>query len=99
MSLNVSLLLNVAGELVTEIMEKTEVFNVFSALVFTGKSYLQVSWAPATTEKVWSKEELSLVKEEQVREHLNRLMYTVHGTRWNLKEADPCHCGANPDYL
>lgn len=73
MRVNVSLLLNMAGELVTKDMKKTEVLNIFSASDFTDKICLQESPALATTAKVWSKEELSLVEKEQVREHLNRL--------------------------
>lgn len=71
--MNVSLLLNIAGDLVTTDMKKTEVLNVFSASDFTDKICLEESQAPPTTRKVWSKEELSLLEEEQVREHLNRL--------------------------
>lgn len=73
MRVNVSLLLNMAGDLVTEDMKKTEVLNVFSASDFTDKICLQESPALATTAKVCSKEELSFVEKEQVREHLNRL--------------------------
>jgi len=43
----------------------------YFALVFAGKTSLQESYAPETRGQVWHKEDLSLVEEDQVREHLN----------------------------
>lgn len=59
-----------AGDHVTKNMERSMFLITFYALVFTGKICLQESWAP---EKVWNKDDLPLVEEDQVREHLNRL--------------------------
>lgn len=59
-----------AGDHVTKNMEKSMFLITFYALVFTDKICLQESWAP---EKVWNKDDLPLVEEDQVREHLNRL--------------------------
>ena len=43
---NVGPLLNGAGNLVTQDMEKVEVLNIFSTSVFTGKTSLQASGRP-----------------------------------------------------
>lgn len=62
-------LLNWAGALVTKDMEMAKVLNAFFILVFTGMTCLQESQAPVTHGKVWNNEELSLVEDNQVREH------------------------------
>lgn len=56
----------------TKDTEKTEVLNAF-ALVFTGKTGTEQSQAFEMSGKVWSKEDLALVEEDQIREHLNKL--------------------------
>lgn len=53
-------------------MEKTWVFNVFSASVSTCKTN-QKSKAPETHDKAWSRGDLPFVKKDHVREHLNSL--------------------------
>lgn len=68
---NAGLLLNSTRNRVT--MEKSKVSIAFFALVFTAKNCLQESQAVKTTGKVWSKENLPFVKEDQARKHLNRL--------------------------
>jgi len=40
--------------------------------VFTGKAVLRQFEAPEISGKLWSKEGLSLVEQDQVREHLNK---------------------------
>lgn len=50
---------------------KAKVIDVFSALVFMGKSAFRESQSPENTRKTWSKEDLSLVEEVQIRGHLN----------------------------
>lgn len=60
-------LLSGAGNLVTNGMEETEVFRVFFASVFSGKTSLQE--APETQRKVWSREDLPLVEKGLVRKH------------------------------
>jgi len=65
-------LLNDARVLVTKDMKKDSVLNDFFTSVLTGKTGSQQSQAPETKAKVWSKKDLPLVKQEQVREHLDR---------------------------
>lgn len=56
--------------------------KAFYVWVLSGKICLQESWAP---EKVWKKDELPLVEEDQIREHLNRLDVTeIHPDRIHL---------------
>lgn len=62
---NISLLLIRAGNVVTENTEKT--------LVFTAKTHLWESQVPETHRKVWSKEELPSVDEDQIGEYLKKL--------------------------
>ena len=57
---NVGPLLNEAGDLVTQDMEKAEVLNAFFASVFTSKTGLQESLAPETRGKGCSKEDVFL---------------------------------------
>lgn len=69
------LLLNGAVYLVMEDVEKAELFNAFLpwsllvrlTFISSKKVFLQ------TIRKVWRKKHIPLVKEDQVREHLNRL--------------------------
>jgi len=70
--INVGLLLNVARNLVSKDMQKTGILNVFSIFVFTCMNYLNVSQGPMSRGKVQNKEYLLPVKEDQVREHLNK---------------------------
>ena len=70
---NVGLLRNGAGDLVTEAMEKGEMLNVIFASVFSSKTCLQESQVLETRGKVWSKEDFSLVEEDQARQCLNEL--------------------------
>lgn len=51
---NLDPLLNGAGDLLTNNMEKTEVFNAFFASVLNGESSLQESQTCETRGKVWS---------------------------------------------
>ena len=64
-------LLNGAGTLMAKDKEKAEVLTAAFASVFTGKTDLQQSLAPQTRGRVWSKEDLPRVEEDQVKEHLN----------------------------
>lgn len=66
-------LLNGAGELVINGMEKVEVLTVIFASDLTNKITLQESQALETRGKVWNKEDLPSVKEDQIGEHLNIL--------------------------
>ena len=66
---NVGPLLNELGDLVIQDVEKVEVVNASFALVFTSKTKLQESQAPEIRGRVWSKDGISLVKEDQVREY------------------------------
>jgi len=58
---------------VTKGMEKAKILKVFFALVLTGETCLQESKAPETNWKVVSNENLSSVKEDRDREHMNKL--------------------------
>jgi len=60
-------LLNESGDLVTQDMEKADVWKAFFALVFSSKIVLQKSQVPETMGKMRSKEGVPLVKEDQVR--------------------------------
>lgn len=51
---NVILLLNGTGDLMTKVLEKTEVLSPFFTLVFTGKIFLQESHVTEIRGKVWS---------------------------------------------
>ncbi|GAB0177485.1 mitochondrial enolase superfamily member 1 [Grus japonensis] len=70
---NVCLLLNEVGALVTEDTEKVELLNAAFASVVTAKAGPQETQTPEVEEKVLQKEDLLLVKEDQVREHLGKL--------------------------
>jgi len=45
------------GNLVTKDTKKSEVFNAFSASVFTGKTFIQESQVSGTEGKFWSEED------------------------------------------
>ncbi|GAB0179468.1 mitochondrial enolase superfamily member 1 [Grus japonensis] len=70
---NVSPLLNEVGALVMEDTEKAELLNAFFASVFTAKAGPQESQTLEVGEEVWRKEDLPLVEEDRVREHLGKL--------------------------
>ncbi|GAB0187639.1 mitochondrial enolase superfamily member 1 [Grus japonensis] len=70
---NVDPLPNEVGALVTEDTEKAELLNAFFALIFTAKTSPQESQTLEVGEKVWRKEDLPLVEEDWVREHLGKL--------------------------
>ena len=77
-------LLNGARDPVTKGMEKAKVLNVFFASVFIGKASLQELQPPETSGKVCSKEDLSLVDKDQVREHLNISILEAFKTQLNM---------------
>ena len=66
---NVGPLLNDLGDLVIQDVEKVEVVNASFALVFTSKTKLQESQALEIRGRVSSKDGISLVKKDQVREY------------------------------
>jgi len=68
---NVNPLLNVAGDLVTQDMEKAEVLNTFTS-VSASNTGLQESQALETKGKVYSKEDVPLAEGHQVREYLSK---------------------------
>ncbi|GAB0206849.1 mitochondrial enolase superfamily member 1 [Grus japonensis] len=70
---NVGPLLNEVGALVTEDTEKAELLNAFFASVFTAKASPQESQTLEVGEKVWRKDDLPLVEEDRVRNHLGKL--------------------------
>jgi len=70
---NVGLLLNGAGASVTQDIKKAEVLNAFFTSDFSSKTSLQESQVLETREKVWSKEGIPLVEEDQFREHISKL--------------------------
>lgn len=70
---NAGLLLNVAGALLIQDTEKAEVVKVFFTLVLTSKTCLQESKVLEAGHKAWSKQDLLLIGENQVRKHLSKL--------------------------
>jgi len=48
-------------------------FSAFPFLVSTGKTHTQKSQDPETSRKVYNNKGLPLVKEDQLKEHLNKL--------------------------
>jgi len=70
---NVGLLLNEVGTLVMKDTETAELLNAFFASVFTAKAGPQASQALEVREEDWRKEDLPLVEEDWVRDHLSKL--------------------------
>lgn len=62
---------NLSWDLVTKHTGKAEILNAIFTLVFAHKIYSQESQAQ-TSGKVWNKEDLSLLEEDEVRVHLNK---------------------------
>ena len=81
-------------------MEEAEILNAFFASVFTG---LQESRVPETQGKVWSKEGVPLVEEDQVREYLSKAdiheLMVLDGMHPRAEGAGRCHCKAAPHNL
>jgi len=74
-------LLNEVGALVTEDIEKVELLNAAFSSVFTAKAGPQVSQFPEIRDEACRKEDLPLVKEDCVRDHLRKL--DTHGPQWD----------------
>lgn len=60
-------------DLATQDVEEADILQAFSASVFTSKTGLQESQIPKIEEKVWSKEGVSLLEEDQPREYLGKI--------------------------
>lgn len=60
------------GDLVTKVIEENQVLNAFFKLVFTDKASLQKSQVPVARRKVWNKEDLLFLQEDDLGEHLNK---------------------------
>jgi len=67
------LLLNEVGALVAEDTEKAELWNAFFASVFTAKAGPRASQSLQVGEEAWRKEDLPLVEEDRISDHLNNL--------------------------
>lgn len=67
------LLLNESEVLTTQDWETDEVLNAFFTSVFTSKSSLHKFKDLGIRGKVWSKEDLLLLEEDQVRDYLSKL--------------------------
>jgi len=66
-------LLNEAGVLVTEDVEKAELPNAFFALVFSAKAGPRESQALEIREEACRKDDSPFIKEDCVRDHLSNL--------------------------
>lgn len=73
---NVALLLSETGSLVTQDTKKVEVLNAAFASSFTSKTGFQEYQAPEIRGKGWSKEDVPLVQQDQVREYLKQSGHT-----------------------
>jgi len=69
----VGLLLNEVGVLVTEDTERAELVNAFFPLVFTAKASPRASQSLEVREEAWRKDDLLLIEEDCVRDHLSKL--------------------------
>lgn len=65
-------LLNGSRDLVIKDIKKAEVLNGFFTFVFSGIACLQESQTPETRGNVWIKEDLPLVKKNQLREYFKQ---------------------------
>lgn len=74
---------------VTQDAEKVEVLDDV-ATVFTSKSVLQKPQVQTSKRKVWSKDDVPLVEEDQVREYLRKL----HIRLWTLMGLTQKHLGS-----
>jgi len=70
---NVGPLLNELGVLVTKDTEKVELINTFIASVFSSKASPQESQALEVREEAYREDDLPLVEEDCVRDHLSNL--------------------------
>ena len=70
---NAGPLLNEVGALVRENTEKVKLLNAFFASVFIANASCQESQTLQVGEKIWRKEDLPLVEEDRVRDHLGKL--------------------------
>ncbi|GAB0177898.1 mitochondrial enolase superfamily member 1 [Grus japonensis] len=70
---NVGPLFNKTGDLGTQDMEKAEVLNAGFLSVFTSKTGLQESQVLETKGKDWSKKDVPLIEEDQIREYLSNM--------------------------
>lgn len=64
----VGTLLNEAWAVVKKNMEKPEILNALFTLFFTIKICLRESQTPETRQKVWNKEDLPSMEQDQIRE-------------------------------
>lgn len=95
MGKNVGPLLNEAGNLVMQDMEKTELLNAFLLSVFTSKTGIQESKVLETRRKGWSKGDVPLVEEDYLRNQgiLKQTGYTQDAPM-SAEGAGLCHCKA-----
>lgn len=70
---NVVSLLHETEDLVTWNSEKVKVLNDFFATFFTSKTGFQETQVPEASLNICSKENVPLVEEDQMREHLSKL--------------------------
>ncbi|PKU40633.1 rna-directed dna polymerase from mobile element jockey-like [Limosa lapponica baueri] len=70
---NVGPLLNEMGAMVLEDAGKAELLNAFFASVFTAQATPQEPWNLKESEEVWTKEDLPLAEEDEVRDQLRSL--------------------------
>lgn len=101
---NVGLLLNGTGALVMKEMEKAKVLSVFfTSSLLVRPAFRNLRPLQVVEKSEWSKEDIPLVDEHQVREHLNK-PYEYKptgpdGMHTSDKGAGWCYCKVTLNYL
>lgn len=80
-------------------MEMNEILLAFFTTVTTDKACLKQSKATRIRSKVWNKEYLPFVEENQAKAHLNWMYTSLCVVPARAEQTTLCHCEVNLDYL